>query len=71
MTAEGNLFPRGMPHALIEHLAPLALGLGIVPLLAGFTWLLSALIRLRNREQSAFASIAIVTIAALLVEVTS
>jgi hypothetical protein len=71
VTAEGNLFPRGMPHSLLEHLAPLALGLGIVPLLAGFTWLLAALIRPRSGEHRAFASIAVVTVAALLVEVTS
>jgi len=71
VTARGNLFPRGMPHSLLEHLAPLALGLGIVPLIAGFTWLLSALITCHSREQRAFAAIAAVTIAALLLEVTS
>ncbi len=71
VTAEGNLFPRGMPHSLLEHLAPLALGLGIVPLIAGFTWLLSALLSCQDREQRAFAAIAAVTIAAFLLEVTS
>lgn len=71
VTAEGNLVPSGMPRSLLEHLAPLALGLGIVPFVLGIAWLLTPLVRKRTPEQHAFASVALVTIVALLFEVTS
>ncbi len=71
VTAEGNLVPSGMPRSLLEHLAPLALGLGIVPFVLGIAWLLTPLVRARTREQRAFASVALVTVVALLFEVTS
>jgi len=71
VTAEGDLLPNGMGRSLLEHLAPIGLGMGILPFLVGVAWLLTALFRPRSREQHAFASIATVVIAALLVEVTS
>jgi hypothetical protein len=71
VTAEGNLLPNGMGRSLLEHLAPIGLGMGILPFVVGFAWLLAALVRSQSREQQAFASIATVTIAVLLVEVTS
>jgi hypothetical protein len=71
VTAEGNLVPSGMPRSLLEHLAPLGLGLGIVPFVLGVAWLLTPLVRERTPEQHAFASVALVTIVALLFEVTS
>jgi hypothetical protein len=71
VTAEGNLVPSGMPRSLLEHLAPLGLGLGIVPFVLGVAWLLTPLVRKRTPEQHAFASVALVTIVALLFEVTS
>jgi hypothetical protein len=71
VTAEGNLFPRGMPHSLVEHLAPIGLGMGILPFVVGIAWLGTSVIRSRSREQHAFAALAIVTILALLLEVTS
>jgi hypothetical protein len=71
VTAEGDLLPKGMGRSLLEHLAPIGLGLGILPFILGIGWLLSALVGARTREQQAFASIATVTIATLLVEVTS
>ena len=71
VTAEGNLLPEGMGRSLLEHLAPLGLGTGILPFIVGLGWLLMTLVGARSREQQAFASIATVTIAALLVEVTS
>jgi hypothetical protein len=71
VTAEGNLVPSGMPRSLLEHLAPLGLGLGIVPFVLGVGWLLTPLVRERTPEQHAFASVALVTIVALLFEVTS
>jgi hypothetical protein len=71
VTAEGDLLPAGMGRSLLEHLAPIGLGMGILPFVAGVAWLLTALVGSRSREQQAFASIATVTIAVLLVEVTS
>jgi hypothetical protein len=71
VTAEGDLFPSGMGRSLIEHLAPLALGLGILPFILGLAWLFGTVVAARVREQNAFASIATVTILALLLEVTS
>jgi hypothetical protein len=71
VTAEGNLVPSGMGRSLLEHLAPLGLALGILPFLLGLAWLFTTVLRPRARGQHAFATIAIVTLAALLLEVTS
>ena len=71
VTAEGNILPSGMGRSLLEHLAPLGLGLGILPFVLGVAWLLANIVRPRAREQHAFAVVATVTFAALLVEVTS
>ena len=71
VTAEGDVLPSGMGRSLLEHLAPLGLGLGILPFVLGVAWLFATLVRPGAREEHAFAAIAIVTFAALLVEVTS
>ncbi len=71
VTAEGNILPSGMGRSLLEHLALLGLGLGILPFLLGVAWLFATFIRPPERKQHAFAVIAVVTFAALLVEVTS
>ena len=71
VTAEGNLTPSGMPRSLLEHLTPLGLGLGIAPFILAVAWPLTALVRERTRDQHAYASIAVVTVVALLFEVTS
>jgi hypothetical protein len=71
VTAEGNLFPRGMPHSLVEHLAPIGLGMGIIPFVVGIGWVGTNVIRSRVREQHAFAALATVVILALLFEVAS
>ncbi|MDP9224204.1 MAG: hypothetical protein M3P18_10175 [Actinomycetota bacterium] len=71
VTAEGDVLPSGMGRSLLEHLAPLGLGLGILPFVLGVSWLFATIVRPRARKQHAFAAIAIVTFAALLVEVTS
>jgi hypothetical protein len=70
-TAEGNIFPSGMPHSLVEHLAPIGLGMGILPFVVGIAWLGTTVIHSRTREQHAFAALAVVAILALLVEVAS
>ena len=69
VTAEGNLTPSGMPRSLLEHLAPLGLGLGIAPFILAVAWPLTALVRERTRDQHAYASVAVVTVVALLFEV--
>lgn len=71
ITAKGNVAPSGMPRSLLEHLAPLALGMGIVPFVLGVAWLLSSVVQERTRAERAFASIAAVAVVALLLEVTS
>jgi hypothetical protein len=71
VTAEGNLVPSDMPRSLLEHLAPLGLGLGIVPFILAFAWLLTAGANGRTRDERAFASVALVTLVVLLLEVTS
>jgi hypothetical protein len=71
VTAEGDLLPGGMGRSLLEHVAPIGLGMGILPFIVGVAWLLTTLFGPRSREQHAFASIATVAIAILLVEVTS
>ena len=70
-TAEGDVVPGGMWRALVEHLAPLGLGLGVLPFVAGIAWLLRTLVAPRVREEHAFASLSATTLVALLVEVTS
>lgn len=71
VTAEGDLLPGGMGRSLLEHLAPIGLGMGILPFVAGVAWLVQAVVAVRSREQHAFASITTVMVAVLLVEVTS
>ncbi len=71
VTAEGNLFPSGIGHSLVEHLAPIGLGMGILPFIVGIAWLGTAIVRSRSREQHAFAALATVVIVALLFEVAS
>ena len=71
VTAEGNVAPSGMPRSLLEHLAPLGLGMGIVPFVLGVAWLLSSVVQERTQPERAFAAIAGVTFVALLLEVTS
>ncbi len=67
----GSIAPSGTPGALVGHLATLALGLGILPLVGGFAWLLANLVRPADSgELHAFACVGAITFVALLVEVT-
>jgi hypothetical protein len=69
-TLGGNLLPNGLGRSLAEHTAALALGLAILPFLAGAAWLTANLVRPpAGRERHAFACGASIALAALLVEV--
>jgi hypothetical protein len=71
VTAEGNLIPHGFGGSLLEHLAPIGLGMGIVPFVLGVAWLITSLLRARTDERHAFAVVTATTIVVLLLEVTS
>ncbi len=69
-TIEGNLLPNGVGRALLEHVAALALPLGILPFVVGGAWLLAGIARPAATERYAFALTATITIVAVLLEVT-
>jgi hypothetical protein len=64
-TVRGNLLPTDSGRSFAEHAAVVALGLGILPFVVGVAWLLANAVR-----RDAFAVLATVTLAALLLEVT-
>lgn len=70
-TVQGNLVPSGIGRSFAEHVATLALGLGVLPFVIGVAWLLGGLAARRTREQQAFASIGVLTIVLLALEVTT
>jgi hypothetical protein len=64
-TVRGNLLPSDSGRSFAEHAAQLALGLGILPFVVGTAWLLA-----NARRRDPFASLASVTVIALIAEVT-
>jgi hypothetical protein len=64
-TLRGNVLPTDSGRSFVEHVAIVALGLGVLPFLVGVAWLLANAVR-----RDAFALVATVTMAALLLEVT-
>ena len=67
----GGGIPPGTAKWLTEHLALLALGLGIVPFLIGAAWLLANVVRPPvDLERRAFAALALLVTAGLVLEVT-
>jgi hypothetical protein len=69
-TISGNLLPSDSGRSLLEHVAVLALGLGILPFVVGAAWLLANVARQDAGEARAFAVLGVVAVAALLLEVT-
>ena len=70
-TAEGA-FPPGLPRAFLEHAAAgLALPLAILPFVVAVAWLLAGLGRSAGERRHAFASVALVTVIAVLLQVAS
>ena len=67
---QGDLLPPGTARSLLEHVAVLALGLGILPFVVGTAWLLRTLLRPSRDDAHAFAGVSSVALVAVLVEVT-
>ncbi len=61
-----DLVPPGLAGMLVDHVAVIGVGVGIVPLVAGVAWLLATLARPASRPAHAFAVITAAATAALL-----
>ena len=70
-TAEGDLLPAGILRSLTEHLAAVCLGLGVIPFVLATGWMVARLARPQDPERTAFAAVALVTLLAFALEVTS
>jgi hypothetical protein len=64
-TLRGNLLPTDSGRSFVEHVAVVALGVGVLPFVVGVAWMLANAIR-----RDAFAVLAAVTVLALTLEVT-
>ena len=70
-TSASQGIPSGFWQSLLEHLATLSLGVGIVPVVVGVAWLAARVVATPgNRDLHAFACVGLTTFAALVVEVT-
>jgi hypothetical protein len=68
----GNLLPSGTLRSFTEHVATLALALGLLPFLLGTAWLLARVTRpAERRSLHAAACVAVTTVVLVLLEVTS
>ncbi len=68
---QGSLLPAGLLQSTAAHLDSVAIGCGLLPLLLGGGWLLTALARPPGRREHAFATIAVLTVILLTVESAS
>jgi hypothetical protein len=69
--AHGNPLPAGILGSASAHLAVVALGGGLLPMLVGGGWIVANLATSESRERQTFAWLAVVAIPALTVEVAS
>ena len=68
-SVHGHVLSTGLGRALADHAGVLALGLGLVPFVAGGAWLLRTIVRRdERRELHAFAAVALASIAMVVVE---
>ena len=67
----GSILPAGVWWFAVEHLAVVAIGCGLVPVLLGGAWMLTTVVRPSSRERRAFATLALLTVAVLAVETSS
>jgi len=69
---DDTLLPAGMAGSFAAHVALFALGLGLLPFLVGAGWLLAGAVSPgASRERHAFASVAAVTVVAVLFQATN
>jgi hypothetical protein len=67
----GSVLPPGVWPAAAKHVAVIGLGCGLVPLILGGGWMLAATVRPRTRPERALATLSLVTVAVLTLEVAS
>ena len=68
---EGSILPSSMWPAAARHIDSVAIGLGLVPLVLGGGWMLATAVRPRREREHALATLSLVTIALLAIEVGS
>jgi hypothetical protein len=71
VTIQEDVVPGGIGRAFTEHVATIALAVGILPFLVAAAWMLGTLVRPGERRLHAFASVAMVTLVLLTAEVAS
>jgi hypothetical protein len=69
--AQGDLLPAHFAPSFAEHLALIALGLGVLPFVLGLAWLVTGLAGTRTPERRAFAAVGTLSVVVLTFEVTS
>jgi hypothetical protein len=67
----GSVLPAGVWWFSVEHLAVVAIGCGVVPVLLGGGWMLASVVRPSSHARRAFATLALLTVAFLAVETAS
>ena len=71
VTVDGPVLPAEVWPAAAEHLDAIGIGCGLVPLILGGGWMVSAVAHPRNRQQHALATLSLLTVAAFAVETAS
>ena len=69
VTAHGSIVPLASFPLALRHLAVLALGCGIVPLVAGLGWALVSIVRPQGRREHGYALLATVLVLGMAVQV--
>jgi len=55
-------FPSGLLESVVQHLDRVAVGVGVIPLIAGLGWAIAAALRPPNRQQHVFALIVLTAV---------
>jgi hypothetical protein len=71
VTVEGSILPSDAWSAAARHLDAVAIGCGLVPLVLGAGWMLSAVARPRAEREHALATLSLVTLVLLVLEAGS